>query len=66
MAALHLGEEQLLQRLGLGRDALGVGILGFEMGADLGVEHSRIAHHRLPIGGAQPCVVVHPHDSVLA
>ena len=64
-AALHLGEEQLLQRLGLGHDGLGVGVLGFEMSADLGIEHGGIAHHRLPIVGAQPCIVVHPHDAVM-
>ncbi len=64
-AALHLGEERLLQRLGVGHHRLGVGVLRLEMGADLRIEHRGIAHHRLPVVGAQPGVVVHALDAVM-
>ena len=55
----------LLQSLGVGHRGLGVGVLCLEMGADLGIEQSGIAHHLLPVLGAKPGVVVNPLDAVM-
>ena len=54
----------VLQRRRVGQRALGVGVLGFEIGADLGLEHGGVAHHLLPVVGAQPSVIVDQLDAV--
>ena len=65
-AALHLLEQRLLQRLRIRPSrARCVGVLRFEIGADVGPERGRIAHHLLPIRGAQPSVIVHALDAVV-
>ena len=64
-APLHLGEESPLEGLRVGHHCLGVSVLGLEMLTDVGSEHSRIAHHRLPIVRTQPGVIVHALDAVM-
>ena len=64
--ALHLGEQLRLELFGVGHDGLRVGVLGVEIGPDLGIEQSGIAHHRLPVVGAKPGVIVNPLDAVIA
>src|SRR5579871_1145765 len=43
---------------------LGIGILRFEIGADIRIQHGRIVQHLLPIGILQPGVVVRDGDAV--
>ena len=64
-AALHLGEELRLKRLGVGHDRVGVGILGFEIASDVGSEQRGVPHHRLPVRGAEPGVIVRPRNAVM-
>ncbi len=64
-APLHLGEQALLQRVGVGHHRRGMGVFLFEMGPDCGIEQRGIAHHRLPVRGPQPSVVVNPPDAVV-
>ena len=63
-APLHLREERRLQRLGSREHRRGMGVLGVEMGADLRIEHARIAHHLLPVLGPEPGPVVDEIDPV--
>ena len=64
--ALHLGEQRRLELFGVGHGGLRIGILGVEIGPDLGIEQSGIAHHRLPVVGAKPGVIVNALDAVIA
>ena len=61
----HLGVERLLQRRRVGQGALGIGVLGLEVGADLRIERRGVAHHLLPVVGAQPGVFIHQLDAVM-
>ena len=61
-AAAHLAEQVVLQPARLRQLRLAVGILGIEVGADLRVEHGRLAHHVLPVVGLEPRVVVDQFD----
>ena len=61
---LHLREQGVLQVGGVREPGLGMGVLRLEVGADRRVEHGGIAHHLLPVGGAQPGVVVGNRDAV--
>ena len=63
-APLHLGEQRLLQRLGVRQRSLDVLVLGFEVTADLRIEQRRIAHHLAPVVGAQPRVVIDQRDAM--
>ena len=65
MRAAHLGDQLLLQRLGVAEQALGIGVLGFQIGADVGIEHGRIAQHLLPVRVLQPGIVVIERDAVM-
>jgi hypothetical protein len=64
-ARLHLGKQRLLQLLRVGQCRFRVGVLGVQVGADLGVQHRRVAHHLLPVVGSQPGVLVDKFDAVL-
>jgi hypothetical protein len=57
-AALHLGEQPLLQAGRVRQRRLVIGILGFEIGADIGGQQRRVVHHLLPVGGLQPVIIV--------
>ncbi len=63
--ALHFGEQRRLEVLGAGEHGVGIGVLGNEMGADLGIEGGGVAQHRLPVGIAQPGIVIGPHPAEL-
>ncbi len=63
-AAVHLAEQLVLQGARLRELGLAVGVLGVEIGADLRVEHGRLAHHVLPVVGLQPGIVVDELDAV--
>ena len=63
-AALHLREQDVLQRGGSGEGRLRIGVLGLEIGADLGIEQARIAHHRLPAGILEPGELVGQGDAM--
>ena len=63
-AATHLREEFCAQPLDIGHRRGGVGVLGLEIGADVGRQHRGVVHHLLPVVGAQPGVVVGPRETV--
>ncbi len=62
--ALHLREQDVLQRDGSGEGRLRIGVFGLEIGADIGIEQARIAHDRLPIGVLEPGELVGQGDAV--
>ena len=51
MRAFISREQSVLQGARVGELRLAVGVLGIEVGADLRIEHGRVAHHVLPVGG---------------
>jgi hypothetical protein len=57
-ARLHLLEELRLQGLGRRHGRIGMGVLGLQVGADIRVEQTGIAHHLAPVVGAQPGIGV--------
>ncbi len=59
-APLHLLEDPGLQRLGVGEDSRGIGVLGLQMGADVGPQRRRIVQHLAPVLVLHPGVVVGP------
>ena len=60
-AAAHFLEQFVAQRgCRVFEHGLGVGILGFEISADVGAQHGRVAHHLLPV------VILHPLIGVVA
>ena len=63
-APAHLAEQVVLQAARFRQLRLAIGVLGVEVGADLRVEHGRIAHHVLPVGGLEPGVVVDQLDAM--
>ena len=64
-ACLHLLEQRFLQRIGAGHGGLHIGVFGLEIGADIRVEQLRAAHDVLPVGSAQPGVVVGQRDAMM-
>ena len=50
---------------GVAEQALGVGVLGLEIGADVGLEQRRVAQHLLPVRVLQPGIVVGDGDAVV-
>jgi hypothetical protein len=59
-AALHLLEQGVLEVFGGGQHGAGIGVLGVQMLADVGAQHRRVAHDRLPVVVLHPEVVVGP------
>ncbi len=57
-AALHLLEQLGLQRLGGSQHRLGVGVLGFQVGADILAQGLRIMQHVAPVLVLHPGIVV--------
>ena len=64
-AAAHFRDKLLLQRFGVAQYGVGVGILSFEIGADVRLEHRRFAQHLLPVVVLQPRIVVGHGDAVM-
>ena len=64
-ARFHLGIERRLQLARIGQRGVGVGVLRLQVGADLLIEHRGVAHHLLPVAGAQPGVLVDQLDAVM-
>ena len=62
--APHLGKQRVLQRLGRGERCLRISVLGFEIGADVGIEQARVAHHRLPARILEPGELVGEGNAV--
>jgi len=62
---LHFREQRVLQRLRRRQGRRGIGILGFEIRADARVEQIWLAHDLLPIGSAQPAIVVGERNTVI-
>lgn len=60
----HLRDQLLLQGRGVTEHALGVGVLRFEIGADIRIEHRRVAKHFLPVWILEPGVVVADDNTV--
>ncbi len=50
--------------LRVGHQRVLIGVLGFQMGADIGIEDGRVLEDLLPVVGAQPCIVVAARDAV--
>jgi hypothetical protein len=63
-ARLHFREQRVLQLLRVLERGLGVGVFRLQVGADVRIEQPGIAHHLLPVGRAQPTVLVHQLDTV--
>ena len=57
-AGAHFLDQRLLQLRGLAEQALGIGVLGLQIAADLRVEHAGIAQHLLPFCVLQPGIIV--------
>ena len=57
-AALHLGEQLLLQRRRVGHHRFVIGVLALEEVADVLRQQRGIVHHLLPVVGLQPVIVV--------
>ncbi len=62
---LHFVEQRLLQRLRRRERPLSVGVFRLQIGADFQIELCRVAHHVLPVFGAQPAVVVGQGHAVM-
>ena len=60
----HLLDQPLLQAVGMAEQALGVTVLGFEIGPDVGIEDRGIAQHLLPFRILDPRIVVGHRDAV--
>jgi len=63
-AAAHLRDQLLLQGPGVAEELVGVGVLGFEIAADIGIEYFGIAQHLLPVRVFQPGIVVGDGNAV--
>ena len=63
-AAAHFRHQRLLQAGGVAEQAFGVVVLGFEIRADIRIEHRGIAQHLLPVGVLQPRIIVGDGDAV--
>ncbi len=64
-AALHFLEERFAKFGERFERFFRIGVLGFEIGADIAVERVRIAHHLAPVLVAKPGVVVDPDNAVV-
>ena len=62
---LHLLKQRLLQRLGIGERGGRIGVFGFEVGSDLGVEQRWLAHHLLPVRGSEPAIVIGNRNAMM-
>lgn len=60
----HLLDQLLLQAVGMAEQALGVAVLGFEIGPDIRIEDQGIAQHLLPFRILDPRIVVGHRDAV--
>ena len=65
-APAHFGKQGFLQLFGRCQHGIGIGVLGFQMAANIGVKRGRILHHRLPIIIAQPSKRVGAGDAVIS
>ena len=63
-AAAHLCHQQGLQVGRICHCGVVIGILGFQIGSDVGGQLVGCAHRLLPVGGPQPAVVVGKIDAV--
>ena len=63
-AAAHFRNQLLLQSGGVAEQALGIGILRFEIFSDIWIQHRRVVQHLLPVGVLQPGVIVGYGDAV--
>jgi hypothetical protein len=63
-AAAHFRNQLGLQRRRAAEQALGIGVLGLQIGADLRLQHAGIAQHLLPFGILQPGIVIGHSDAV--
>lgn len=64
-ARFHFLKQRLLQRLGACQHRFRVGVFGFEMRTDAGIEQRRLAHDLLPVLRPQPAVVVGQRNAVV-
>jgi len=64
-AAAHFRHQLFLQRLRMAQHRVGVDILGFEIGADVRLEHRWVAQHLLPVLVLQPRIVIGHGDVVM-
>ena len=63
-ATAHLGDERLPERRVGSEEVIGVGVLGLQIGADVGIERLGLAHHPLPLSILEPGVVVAARDAM--
>ena len=63
-AALHFRKQRVLQFARVGERRVRIGVLGFEIGANVRRQRRRIADHGLPVGVAQPAVLIRQRDAM--
>jgi hypothetical protein len=63
-APAHFRDQRLLQRLGRPEHRLGIAVLCLEIGPDVGIEHSGVTQHLLPLLVLEPGIVVRQLDAV--
>ncbi len=59
----HLGDERVLEPGDVGHRGIGEAVLEIEIGADVGSQRRRLAHHLLPVVGSEPGIVVSAGDA---
>ena len=64
-APLHLLEESVLERLGIGHDLFRVGIFRLKISPHICAERLRVAHDFLPVHDAQPGIIVDALNAVM-
>ena len=64
-AAFHLGKQRFPQGGDIGHRGFGVGILGFEIGADVARKLGGLTHHLLPVVRPEPGIVVADRNAVV-
>ena len=63
-APAHFLDQPLLQGRGVAKQALGVGVFGFEIFTDIRIQDGRVAQHLLPVFILQPRIIVDNLDAV--
>jgi hypothetical protein len=63
-APAHFLDQPLLQRRGMAKQALGVGVFGFQIFTDIRIQDRRIAQHLLPVFILQPRIIVDDRNAV--
>ena len=64
-APLHFREDLRLQRVCGGEGFARIGVLGFQMGADVRAQERGVAQHLLPVVVLHPAIVVGPRAAEL-